>query len=346
MERVRAAWLAVVLALTAAAGAREVRAQSVTVSAPAGATLASATPTWQVRAAGFGAQLPLQVTLQVGLAPDFSSLAVDSTFTTSDTLLSITTSKPLPSEAQVWWRVRVRGTTGQLVESAPGGPRSVPTWLALNTPNSPSGNSFDIRRPLFVWRSAPVAAKVGPWGYDLEITSNGRAEVSVSGLRDTTYRPTVDLQANTSYRWNVRATLKGGESVRVYSQGSFVITDPPLPTNTVLYQNFPNPFPSPTAFSTCFWFDVGSPGARISLEVRDLRGNLVRTIVPGSDGTSQFEAGRYGRGAPGASSNCDNRYVWDGTANDGRTVAPGVYLARFSANNGSPTFRKIVFRGR
>lgn len=330
-------------------GAQVGRAQTVTVGAPAGNNvLASVTPTFQVRVTGLGAQLPLQVTLQVGLSADFATVAVDSAFASTDTIFSVTTSKPLPSDAPVWWRVRVRGRDGQLVESAAGGPRTVPTWLTIVAPNSPSGNGFDIRRPLFVWRSAPVSPPSGPWSYDLEIinTSSGGTEVSASGLRDTTFRPTTDLQANTSYRWNLRATLRGGESVRANGQGSIVITDPPLPTNTVLYQNFPNPFPSPTAFSTCFWFDVGSPGARVSLEVRDMRGNLVRTIVPASDGITQFSAGRYGRGAPGASSNCDNRFVWDGTANDGRTVAPGVYLARFSAGNGAPTFRKIVFRGR
>ncbi len=334
------------LALTVMASARQLPAQSVTVSAPGSGAFTSATPTFQVRAAGFGAQLPLQVTLQVSVAADFGTVAIDSTFTTSDTLLSITPSRPLPSETPVWWRVRVRGTNGQLVESGVGGPRLTPAWLTLISPNSPKGNGFDIRRPLFVWRAAPVSAAVGPWVFDLELTTTYGAEVSVAGIRDTVFRPTVDLRAETPYKWNVRATLKGGESVRVYSQGTVIITDPALPTSTLLYQNFPNPFPSPDAFSTCFWFDVGSPGARISLEVRDLRGNLVRTIVPGSDGNSLFDAGRYGRGAPGATSNCDNRYVWDGTANDGRTVAPGVYLARFSANNGAPTFRKIVFRGR
>jgi len=144
----------------------------------------------------------------------------------------------------------------------------------------------------------------------------------------------------------VRASLGNGESVRVASVGSFVITDPPLPTTTLLYQNFPNPFPSAASFVTCFWFDVGAPGARVALDVLDLRGNLVKNIVPGSDGVSRFDAGRYGRGAAGSASNCDNRFVWDGTGTDGRTVAPGVYLARFRADGGAPTFRRIVFRGR
>ncbi len=346
MGRVIAAVLAAMtLAFT---DARVVRAQSVTVTAPGGSAFSSATPTWQVRAAGFLGQLPLQVTLQVGTSADLSNAVIDSTFTTSDTLFSITPSRPLPSETQVWWRVRARGQNGQLINSAIGGPRTTPAWLKLISPNSPRGDGFDIRQPLFVWSAAPVSPAVGPWVFDLEIvstTANG-VEVSVAGLRDTVFRPTVDLRAETPYRWNVRATLRGTESIRVYSQGTVVITDPALPTSTLFYQNFPNPFPSPSAFATCFWFDVGSPGARISLEVRDLRGNLVRTIVPAIDGIVKFEAGRYGRGAPGATSNCDNRYVWDGTANDGRTVAPGVYLARFSANNGAPKFFRIVFRGR
>lgn len=340
---IAAAIAAMTLALT---DAQTVRAQSVTVTAPSGSTFSSATPTFQVRATGFASQLPLQVTLQVGLSADLSTVVIDSTFTTSDTLFSITPSRPLPSEAQVWWRVRVRGQNGPLINSAIGGPRTTPAWLRLITPNSPLGDGFDIRRPLFVWSAAPVSPAVGPWVFDLEITSGGLAEVSVAGLRDTVFRPTIDLNAEKSYAWNVRATLKGGESIRVYSQKTFLITDPLLPTTSLLYQNFPNPFPSPAAFATCFWFDVGGAGARISLEVRDLRGNLVRTIVPASDGVVMFEAGRYGRGAPGANSNCDNRFVWDGTANDGRTVAPGVYIARFSANNGTPSFRRIVFRGR
>lgn len=334
------------LGLLLAGGARTLRAQAVTIDVPSGTTLGTLTPTIQTRALGFAGQLPLLVTLQVSITADIGSLYIDSTFASNDTVMSIVPSRPFPSEAQVWWRVRVRGANGLTFDSNIVGPRTVPPWLSLVTPNSPNGNSFDIRRPQFVWRAAPVAPSLGPWVFDVEVTSNGRAELSVAGLRDTTFRSSVDLQANTSYRWNVRGTLRGGTTTRVNSLGSFVITDPPLPTTTLLYQNFPNPFPSPIAFATCFWFDVGAPGARVSLEVRDLRGNLVRTIIPGAGESGTFEPGRYGRGAPGASSNCDNRFVWDGTATDGRTVAPGVYLARFSANNGPPTFRRIVFRGR
>jgi hypothetical protein len=321
-------------------------AQTVALDGPASSTLPSITPAFTLRANGFRDLRPLQVTVQIATSSDFSVLLLDSTFAATDTVQAIQVTRPLPSEAQVYWRARVRTVFGTDFTSGITGPRTVPTWITLISPNSPTGNSLDIRRPLFVWRAAAVTPKAGPWRFDVEITSAGRPELSVSGLVDTTFRPTTDLQANTSYRWNLRAVLPSGESVRVYSQGSFVITDPPLPTTTLLYQNFPNPFPSASAINTCFWFDVGQPGADISLDVLTLRGTLVRTIIPGSDGVTRFSAGRYGRGVAGAASNCDNRVVWDGTSNDGRAVAPGVYLARFAASNGKTSFVRIVFRGR
>jgi hypothetical protein len=324
----------------------ELRGQSVLLDGPASYTLPAITPAFQFRAQGLGARLPLQITVQVTGTPDFASLLVDSTFTTRDTAFTLQVTRALPSEALIYWRARVRTADGALFDSPAFGPRLVPTWLQLITPNSVTGNSYDTRRPQLVWRSAPVAAATGPWRYDVEISSAGRPETSVSGLTDTLFRPPSDLQANTSYRWSVRAALRSGESVRVASQGSFVITDPPLPTTTLLYQNFPNPFPSTAAFATCFWFDVGAPGATIALDITDLRGTVVRALIPGPEGVSRFEPGRYGRGVAGAQSNCDNRFVWDGTASDGRTVAPGVYLARFRSSDGAVNIRRIVFLGR
>jgi hypothetical protein len=323
-----------------------VRAQIVVLDGPTGVDLPSATPTLQFRASGLGPARPLEVRIQISTTPDFVGLVLDSIITSTDTAFTVQVTRLLPSEGAVYWRARARALAGLVYESAITGPRTVPPWLQLVTPNSPTGNSFDLRRPQFVWRSARVTAATGPWRYDVELTSAGRPEVGVSGLSDTTFRPTIDLQANTSYRWSVRAYLRNGESIRVGSAGSFVITDPPLPTTTLLYQNFPNPFPSESAFATCFWFDVGEAGATVSLDVLDLRGNLVKTIVPASDGVRDFAPGRYGRGLAGSASNCDNRFVWDATASDGRTVAPGVYLARFRAGAAAPTFRRIVFLGR
>jgi hypothetical protein len=322
--------------------------QSVVVDGPTAVALPTLTPALVVRALGFANARPLRVRLRIATSADFStgSIALDSSFTTADTIIAVQVTRALPSDATVYWRASVEGTTGGSAESAVTGPRTVPTWLTLISPKPDSGGIFDVRRPLFVWKSARITPAAGPWTYTVEITIDGRPEQAAAGLLDTTFRAATNLQAETPYRWNVRAALPNGDFVRVASSASFLIVDPLLPTTTILYQNFPNPFPSATSFSTCFWFDVGERGATVSLDVLDLRGNVVRTIVPSIDGISQFAAGRYGRGAPGAGSNCDNRFEWNGTANDGRTVAAGVYVARFRSGTGAPTFRRILFKGR
>jgi hypothetical protein len=342
IQAVRAMLVACLLA-----GASNARAQTVVLEGPAGTTLPSLTPAFTLRASGFGASRPLTVTLQIATVPDFTAgVLVDSTFTTADTVVAIQVTRLLTSEAQVFWRARVSGPDGGSAESVITGPRTVPVWLELIEPNSPAGDIVDSRRPRFVWRSARVTPLLGVWRYAIEVTVDGRAEQGAAGLLDTTYRAETDLQTSTSYKWSIRATLDNGTNVTANSKATFLVTEEPLPLRTLLYQNFPNPFPSPVAFSTCIWFDVASPGARLSLDVTDLRGNLIKTLIPGVDGQRDFQAGRYGRGAPGAGSTCDNRFVWDGTGNDGRSVAAGVYLLRFQSGRGAPTFRRMLFIGR
>ena len=322
-------------------------AQTVLLDGPDGAILPSITPSFAFRANGLASVRPLRVTLLIATTADFAAgVLLDSTFLTNDTIATFQVVRPLPGDARVFWKARVEGSDGVVVESPRTGPRMVPTWLTLITPNSPTGDVFDVRRPLFIWRSARVTPLLGGWSYDLVITTSGRPEHGVSGIRDTTYRASTELQANTSYRWSVRASLDNGASIMENSAATFLIVDKPLPSRTLLYQNFPNPFPSPVSFSTCVWFDVAEPGARIALDVTDLRGNLVRTLIPDAGGQRDFQAGQYGRGAPGAGSNCDNRFVWDGTGNDRRTVAPGVYLLRFQAGREPPAFRRMLFLGR
>lgn len=116
-----------------------------------------------------------------------------------------------------------------------------------------------------------------------------------------------------------------------------------VPPATLLYQNFPNPFPASGRDSTCLWFDLASDSA-VELEILDLRGNVVRRFVPGPDLPARLPAGRYGRSGPTGPA-CDTRLMWDGRAGDGRDVPPGVYLYKLRAG-GIIQFRRIVFRGR
>ncbi len=81
-----------------------------------------------------------------------------------------------------------------------------------------------------------------------------------------------------------------------------------VPMVSVLHQNFPNPF-NPT---TTFKYGVAVEG-RVSIEVYDVRGRLVSTLLD-----EIVHPGSY-------------QVIWDGTDNGGRRASSGVYLARFKA---------------
>jgi hypothetical protein len=118
------------------------------------------------------------------------------------------------------------------------------------------------------------------------------------------------------------------------------------PRLTLLYQNFPNPFPSPDGFVTCIWYDLAR-STDVHLQVLDIRGNVVRTLVPSGSVPARQPAGRYGRltGDVPDGFGCDERFTWDGTASDGTIVPAGVYLLRLRAD-GEEIVRRMLFRGR
>jgi len=114
------------------------------------------------------------------------------------------------------------------------------------------------------------------------------------------------------------------------------------PAITLLYQNFPNPFPSTTSTVTCIWFDLDRTAA-VSLTIHDVRGNLVRTLLPNASSPPYLKPGRYGR-ASSSGAGCDPAFVWDGTAANGSAVPRGVYLIRLRAG-GIQSIKKAVFQG-
>lgn len=115
------------------------------------------------------------------------------------------------------------------------------------------------------------------------------------------------------------------------------------PAITLLYQNFPNPFPTPESRTTCIWFDLNKI-ASVSLTIHDARGHLVRHLLPNASSPQFLEAGRYGRATPTADQGCDPRLTWDGRADDGSTVPRGVYLIRLRVG-GEQSIKKAVFQG-
>jgi hypothetical protein len=337
--------LALAGVLLCAPGVLLAQGRSVTVTGPAGDPLRDATPGFTIITGGFTPEeLPLLLTLQVSTTPDFTGILFADTTVTGNSA-SIVVPRLLPQRTSVWWRARVRTALGTLLLSESTGPRQTPAWLTLVTPNGRNGTTVDSRRPTFIWSSAGLRPPVKPWDFRIFITrtADGGIEFN-SSTTDSSFTIPVDLESNTSYRWSVTARTSTGDSIRVASFASFVILDPNAPVATVLYQNFPNPFPSALVQATCIWFDLRHQ-SDIALEVLDLRGNHVATILPGRGLGGTLPPGRYGRATVGSSSGCDSRLTWDGTTDAGREVQPGVYLLRLKAD-GITSQRKMLFKGR
>ncbi|MGH7753771.1 MAG: hypothetical protein ACREN5_13240, partial [Gemmatimonadales bacterium] len=159
------------------------------------------------------------------------------------------------------------------------------------------------------------------------------------GLSTTTFRVPTPLDKNTPLRWSL-VTHAGPDSFVVQSRGVFLVLDQSAPVTTLLFQNFPNPFPQPgsTIGGTCFWFDIATPGP-VRLEILDLSGRLVRVLFD----DPALPAGRYGR-QEGTGGSCDPRLSWNGRADNGAPVPAGVYLYKLKAP-GTQVVRRLVYRG-
>jgi hypothetical protein len=306
-----------------------------------------AAPRIEVRASGFPATLgAVQIRLRLSLNAQLGLIVYDSTKSGADVFFTM--QRLLPENRSIFAQADVideRGITAgsAVILAGRTGPR-----LQLIEPSGITGVSLNTQQPRFVWRSAGITTPPGPWVYELFVTNVATQETrSRGGIVDTVYTYPDTLQSNTSYRWRVLARPLNGlpeDSVSVSSQSSFVIAPADQPVSTLLYQNFPNPFPAPSSSTTCIWFDLRTP-AEARLMIYDLRGLPVRTIVPGPQLGGMLPAGRYGRQGDAATSGCDPRLAWDGTADNGQMVPAGIYLVRLRAD-GYESMKKIVFRGR
>jgi len=346
----RFARCATLLLIALVVGAAPATAQrTVTVQAPADNPLLDGIPAFSISAEGFlPGDFPLRFTLQIGTSIGFATgIVTDTTVSTvAATRVTIAPRHLIPEKSAVYWRAVVTTITGLQVSSAVTGPRLTATWLTLLAPNNPNGSTVTTKRPAFTWTSARIDASAGRWQYEIRILGT-RGEVIVVGrLDDTTYVPPRDLEGNTSYRWTLMGWTQAGDTARVQSAASFVVLDSTVPPATILFQNFPNPFPNDRVAATCIWFDLRT-AAKVELQIMDLRGNHVRAIIPSAQfpAAAELAAGRYGRASEGSNSGCDPRLSWDGYADDGHPVPPGVYLIRLRAG-GVETFRKALYKGR
>ena len=313
-----------------------------TAPLPSAGPLTSITPTfsWDVGMVD-PAVGPITYRLRVARDSALATPLVDTSLTAESFLLR----KPIKPGAPLFWQVEAHAAIGESASTGNVGPIVAPAWATLTSLSNPAGSVTDSAQPTFTWHSPQVAAPPGPLTFDLAVQrlSTGAYDFGAAGLSDTIFRIPEPLERNTAYRWRV-VVHAGSDTSLVRSQGSFLIVDAGTPTATLLYQNFPNPFPTAGRDSTCLWFDVATTSV-VSLEILDLRGNPVRRFIPGPDFPGILSAGRYGRATAGGTGICDPRLMWDGRADDGHLLPPGVYLAKLKAP-GLLEFKRIVFRGK
>ncbi len=313
---------------------------------PIDSNLAAITPTfaWDAGTPPPGVA-PDTIHLQVGTDTAFATVILDTTVTTS----AVTLPRAAQAGTRLYWQATARSALGTSETIRRIGPLVVPPWVTLVSLNAPSGESISDTQPLFVWHAALVKSPPGPMTFDFSVfpasDGPGQPVVAVRGLTDTLFRPPTALEKNLPFRWRVVAHVGTADSAVATSTGTFLVLDQAAPATTILYQNFPNPFPNRAlgVTTSCIWFDVATPG-NVRLEIFDIRGRLVRRIVPSAQLPTQFDVGRYGRPSGDAAGTCDSRFAWDGRDETGAYVRPGVYLYRLTAPGFQDT-KRIVFLG-
>jgi serine protease AprX len=253
--------------------------------------------------------------------------------------------EPLPARSRLFWRVEARSVQGIRAATSPQGPLLVPPWVSLDVLNEPAGSQLSDPTPEFRWTPLELPGPAGPFTFSLQVLSDREEDIvqSHGNLQATRFEIPEPLPFNVPLRWRVIAEARGEEVDTVTSGGPFVISGTDSPPVTILHQNFPNPFPNRDLglFETRIWFDLAAPSS-VELSVFDLRGRLVRRLIPGPGCTAvEMDPGLYGREEGDSGDPCV-RYSWDGTDDRGEEVSPGVYLLRFSAG-GVVQVKRIVF---
>jgi hypothetical protein len=257
---------------------------------------------------------------------------------------TLTLASPLKPGSRLFWRVTARSPSGIQRRSNVRGPFTAPHWVKQLSLAGDAPTETNTTRPEFVWAPLPG----GTLTYDVEVLAHSSSEVvqarrNLSATSTTMLNP---LTANQAYRWRVIARSQGGIVDSVVSGHPFVVTSSEAPPATVLFQNFPNPFPNFELglINTRIWFNLAARST-VELTVHDLRGRLLRTLIPAGPGCSiqVLEPGMYGRAGSAVGDSECIRTVWDGRDQAGEYLPRGVYVLRLLAN-GKPLYRRMLYQ--
>ncbi len=123
--------------------------------------------------------------------------------------------------------------------------------------------------------------------------------------------------------YRITAVDHGGNESGPAAPGEVTgVEEPPVPARLALYQNMPNPVGPATSIR----YDVPAGGGRVRLEVFDVAGRMIRSLVDGAETPGRREV------------------TWDGTDESGRRVASGTYFYRLELGGESVTKKLLLVR--
>lgn len=267
----------------------------------------------------------------------------------SDTIresFSLSARRPIRPAPALYWRVTAESPVGVRRSTRRAGPFVMPDWVRLTRFAGPGVTFTDSERPEFTWSPLEAPAPAGPFTYTLQVLSaeTGAIVQSVQSAAPP-HRLANPLVPNVSYRWRIIAAARNGVADTVESAAPFVVQTSGQPPATLLHPTFPNPFPRLGRSEARIWFDLAQGGA-VELAVYDLRGRLVRQLIPAEPGCGvvELEPGVYGRGAGALGFNAECAMTsWDGRDASGALVQRGVYLLRLRTGGRALT-QRILFQ--
>jgi hypothetical protein len=285
---------------------------------------------------------PVTYHVQVATDAAFTSIIFEDTVREASSLAARSALPPAPT---LFWRV-VATTPMGVTRTSLHDQFRVPAWVQLQTLAGDQPTFSTTTQPQLTWLPLDAPAPIGPFTYDVEVINHTTNAVvqRITNLTTPTARVTEPLTPNQSFRWRVIAHTRTGQVDTVASVQPFVVATDDRPPATILYQNFPNPFPRLDlgTIDTRIWFDLAQAGP-VTLTVHDTRGRVVRRLIPAPGcAPVTLAAGVYGRsGQVLADENCILLH-WDGTDDSGEKVGSGVYILRLQTT-GAVLTKKMLY---
>jgi subtilisin family serine protease len=316
-------------------------ARAITPGLGPGNTLTTLGPTFTWEAPLRHPAISALFRLEIASDPAFTNVVYADTIRDRTTL---TMTRPL-RPGSYFWRVVATAFPGITRITPVAGPFVMPDWVRLTTLNLPQ-NPPQSSTPTFTWQPLEASPPIGPLTFEVQVLNaqTGRVVQTINAGTNTSVTPTNALAPNITYNWRVIArTAPQIGMADTTAGGNFLVDTDEHPPATLLYQNFPNPFPRPelALSETQIWFDV-TTRTEIDLAIYDLRGRLVKRLIPAepSCGAVFLEPGQYGRGDDDSDACVLTR--WDGRAQSGEQVGRGVYILRLRAG-GTDQVKRIVY---